>query len=111
GSYRAGEAAKTVEMTSPGVVDIFCNMHARMRASVLVVPSPLYARVGADGSFELPGVPLGSRKVVVWSPRSKPVSETVEVGPSGGEVTLTLSAQPPAAHNNKVGQPYSTYKD
>jgi len=111
GSYRAGEAAKTVEMTSPGVVDVFCNMHARMRASVLVVPSPLYAHVNADGSFELPGVPLGSRKVVVWGPRSKPVTETVELGPSGGEVTVTLVPQSPAAHNNKNGQPYSSYKD
>jgi plastocyanin len=111
GSYRAGEPAKSVELMSPGVVDVFCNMHARMRASVLVVPSPLFTRVAADGSFDLHGVPVGTRKVVVWGPRSKPAAETVELGPAGGELSITLVSQPPVAHNNKVGQPYSSYKD
>src|SRR5262249_32486763 len=43
GSLRAGEESKAVEMTAPGVIDVFCNMHSDMHASVLVVPSPLYA--------------------------------------------------------------------
>ncbi|HVU49458.1 MAG TPA: hypothetical protein VHL80_02165, partial [Polyangia bacterium] len=62
GSYRAGDAPKGVEMTATGVIDVFCNMHSRMHASVLVVPSSLYGRVAPDGSFELEGVPLGARK-------------------------------------------------
>jgi plastocyanin len=111
GSYRAGDAAKSVELTAPGVVEIFCNMHSRMHASVLVVPSPLFARVASDGSFQLEGVPLGARKVVVWGPRNKPAEQTVDVGPAGVDVSLTLEVQPPAAHNNKFGQPYSSYKD
>jgi plastocyanin len=111
GSYRAGDAAKSVELTSPGVVDVFCNVHSRMHASVLVVPSSLYVRVAADGSFHMDGVPLGSRKIVVWSPRSKPATQTVEVGPGGADVTFTLEAQPQAPHNNKFGQPYSSYKE
>jgi plastocyanin len=111
GSYRAGDAAKSVELTSSGVVDIFCNVHSRMHASILVVPSSLYARVAADGSFHLDGVPLGARRVVVWGPRSKPSTQTVEVGPGGADVTFTLEAQPQAPHNNKFGQPYGSYKD
>jgi plastocyanin len=111
GSYRAGEPAKSVELTSPGIVDIFCNVHSRMRASVLVVPTALFTRVGADGTFQLEGVPLGTRKVVVWGPRSKPASQTVDVGPSGGDLTLTLQPRAETAHNNKLGQPYSNYKD
>jgi plastocyanin len=111
GSYRAGDAAKSVELTSSGVVDIFCNVHSRMHASILVVPSSLYARVAADGSFHMDGVPLGSRKVVVWGPRSKPSVQTVDVGPGGADVTFMLEAQPQAPHNNKFGQPYGSYKD
>jgi plastocyanin len=111
GSYRAGDAARSVELTAPGVVDVFCNVHSRMHASILVVPSPLYARVAADGSFQLEGVPLGSRKVVVWGPRHKPAAQTVEVGPGGADVTFSLEAQPQTAHNNKFGQPYGSYKD
>jgi plastocyanin len=111
GSYRAGDAPRSVELTAPGVVDVFCNMHSRMHASVLVVPSPLFGRVAPDGSFELDGVPLGERKIVVWGPRSKPAERTVDVGAGGADVSLTLEVQPEVAHNNKLGQPYGSYKD
>jgi plastocyanin len=109
GSLRSGEESKAVEMTAPGVIDVFCNMHSDMHASILVVPSPLYARVGSDGSFHLDGVPVGTRKVVVWSPRTKPVSQTVEVGAQGAEVSLTLEPQSSLSHNNKFNQPYPSY--
>jgi plastocyanin len=111
GSYRAGDAAKSVEMTATGVVDVFCNMHSRMHASVLVVPSSLYGRVAPDGSFQLDGVPLGARKIVVWGPRSKTAEQTVEVGSAGADVSFTLEVQPEVPHNNKLGQPYGSYKD
>jgi plastocyanin len=111
GSYRAGDAPKGVEMTATGVIDVFCNMHSRMHASVLVVPSSLYGRVAPDGSFELDGVPLGPRKIVVWGPRSKATEQTVDVGPGGADVSFTLEVQPEIPHNNKLGQPYGSYKD
>jgi plastocyanin len=111
GSYRAGDAAKSVDLTSTGVIDVFCNMHSRMHARVLVVPSPLYARVAPDGSFQLEGVPLGARKIVVWGPRNKPAEQTIDVGAAGADVTFTLETQPEVAHNNKLGQPYGSYKE
>jgi plastocyanin len=109
GSYRAGEEAKSVELTSPGVVDIYCNMHSSMHASILVVPSPLYARVGSDGSFHLDGVPAGARTLVVWGPRSKPSKQSVQVGGAAADVNVTLESRPMTAHNNKLGQPYPSY--
>jgi plastocyanin len=111
GSYRVGEPTKSVDLTSPGVVEVFCNVHARMHSNILVVPNALYARVGADGSFELPAVPVGARKLVAWSPHSKAQSQMVELGAQGAELSLTLQPQAPAAHNNKLGQPYGSYKD
>jgi plastocyanin len=111
GSYRVGEPAKSVDMTSAGVVEVFCNVHARMHSNILVVPNALYAHVGADGTFALPAVPLGARKVVVWSPNSKPQSQTVELGAQGADVSLTVQPAAAAAHNNKLGQPYGSYKD
>jgi plastocyanin len=111
GSYRAGDAPKAVEMSATGVIDVFCNMHSRMHASVLVVPSPLFGRVAPDGSFQLDGVPVGPRKVVVWGPRSKPAEQTVDVGAGGADVAFTLEVQPEIPHNNKLGQPYGSYKD
>ena len=109
GAPRPGEDPKPVEMASAGVVDVFCNMHSDMHAVVLVVPSPLYTRVAADGSFRLDGVPVGNRKIVVWGPRSKPASQVVDVEAAGAEVSLTLDQQPATPHNNKLNQPYPSY--
>jgi plastocyanin len=109
GSYRAGEESKSVELTSPGVVDIYCNMHSSMHASILVVPSPLYARVASDGSFHFDAVPAGARTLVVWGPRSKPAKQSVQVGGTAADVNVTLESRPMTAHNNKFGQPYPSY--
>jgi plastocyanin len=109
GAPRPGEDPKPVEMASTGVVDVFCNMHSDMHAVVLVVPSPLYTRVAADGSFHLDGVPVGNRKIVIWGPRSKPASQVVDVETAGAEVSLTLDQQPATPHNNKLNQPYPSY--
>ena len=51
GTYQAGDKARSVTVTGPGVVDIFCNIHQKMSAKVLVVPSVLYAKVHPDGTF------------------------------------------------------------
>ena len=111
GSYRVGEPAKSIDMTSAGVVEVFCNVHARMHSNILVVPNAFYARVAADGTFELPAVPVGARKLVAWSPNSKPQSQTVELGAQGADVSLTLEPAAAAVHNTKLGQPYGSYKD
>ena len=111
GAYRAGETPRAVVLSTPGVVDVFCNIHARMNAAILVVPSSVYTKVGADGSFRLENVPVGSRKLVAWSPNAKPAQQRVEVTAAGGQASFTLDTLAPAAHANKLGQPYGSYKD
>jgi plastocyanin len=111
GAYRAGETPRAVVLNTPGVVDVYCNIHARMNAAILVVPSSVYTKVAADGSFRLENVPVGSRKLVAWSPSAKPVQQRVEVTATGGQASFTLDTLAPAAHANKLGQPYGSYKD
>ena len=111
GSYRAGDAPRAVEMTSTGVVELFCNMHAKMHASVLVVPSSLWTRASSDGSFRIDNVPIGARKLVAWSPRGRAVEQTVELGPGGASVSLNLVVDSDRPHNNKYGMPYGSYKE
>jgi plastocyanin len=111
GTYRAGDKARSVVVTSPGVVEIFCNMHSRMSASVLVVPNGLFTKVNADGSFKINNVPLGARKVVAWAPNAKPVARDVDVSPNGGETDFTLEVNDRNSHSNKFGQPYGSYED
>ena len=111
GSKRAGDPVRPVQLDNPGVVEVYCNVHARMHASILVVPNGTFSRVDSDGRFVLENVPTGRRKIVVWSPHSKPLDKVVELSSGGAEVTLALEPEPEAAHNNKLGQPYGSYKE
>ncbi len=112
GSYRSGDTPRSVVLTTPGVVEVFCNIHARMNATVLVVPSAIFAKVAPDGTFRLENVPTGARKLVAWSPGAKPVQEKVDVGSSGAaQVAFTLEYEGSKAHTNKLGQPYGSYKE
>ncbi len=111
GSYRAGDKPRSVTLTTPGVVEIFCNMHQKMSADVLVVPSPLYTKVRGDGTFRIENVPVGMRKVVVWSPGIKAAQQRIEVTPAGGEATFALEREEARAHANKLGQAYGSYRE
>jgi plastocyanin len=111
GSYRAGDKPRAVTLTSPGVVEIFCNMHQRMTADVLVVPSNLFTKVRPDGTFRLDNVPVGARRVVAWSPSSKPVQQKVEVTASGAQASFLLEREEAKAHANKLGQAYGSYRE
>jgi plastocyanin len=111
GTSRAGETPRPVTLTGSGVVEIFCNMHQKMSASVLVVPSPLYVRVGSDGSFRIENVPVGTRKVVAWSPHARKAEQQIEVTSSGAQVTFALEPDERKAHLNKLGQAYGSYRE
>jgi plastocyanin len=111
GSVKGGETSPPVVLLKPGPVEIFCNIHSKMRADVLVVPNNHWTRVAADGSFSLSGVPVGSRKIVLWSPTLKPISQQVDVTPRGGTVTFTSEAMSARPHLNKRGQAYGSYDE
>jgi plastocyanin len=111
GGIKAGEKPGSVVVSQPGHVEIFCNIHSKMRADVLVVPSGNYAKVRPDGSFELPSVPIGSRKVVLWGPSLKTASQRVEVTPSGASVSFAAELEPTRPHLRKDGQPYGSYDE
>jgi plastocyanin len=111
GSVKGGETSPPVVLLKPGPVEIFCNIHSKMRADVLVVPNNHWTRVAADGSFSLSGVPVGLRKVVLWSPTLKPISQQVDVTPRGGTVTFTSEAMSVRPHLNKRGQAYGSYDE
>ncbi len=108
GTVKAGEKPKPVTLPNPGQIDIFCNIHSRMKAKILVVPNSLYTKVKPDGSFSLAGVPVGSRKVVVWGPTLKPAAQVVDVRP-GASVSLAAEAAAQEAHKNKFGESYKSY--
>ncbi len=110
GLYNSDGEAKAHTFSEPGAVDIYCNIHPQMAASILVVPNKHYAKVKPDGSFEVSGVPAGRRKLVAWAPGSKTTAEWVEVaGGEVAEVNLKLESKS-VGHKNKTGQAYGSYE-
>ena len=110
GLYNSGGEAKSHTFTEAGPVDVYCNIHPQMAASVLVVPNRYFAKVKGDGSFEIAGVPAGRRKVVAWAPGSRPTVDWIEVdGGRTADLSLKLEAKG-SAHKNKSGQSYGSYE-
>jgi plastocyanin len=111
GSIHAGEKAAEVVLSRPGQVSVFCNIHSKMRTDILVMSSPHFAKVRPDGSFDISSVPVGVRKVSLFSPYLKPQTQTVEVGSRGGNVSFSAQAGSRQPHLNKHGAAYGSYND
>ncbi|HEX3697059.1 MAG TPA: hypothetical protein VH374_16905 [Polyangia bacterium] len=111
GTLKAGQVPKPVTLLKPGHVEIFCNIHSKMRADVLVVPNTHWTRVRPDGTFHLPAIPIGNRRVVVWGPDLKPASQQVDVTADGASVTLSTEVRSTGPHLNKQGGAYGSYEN
>jgi len=108
GLYSRGEG-RTVKFGRPGIVRVYCNVHAQMSAIVVVRDNPYVTQPGSDGSFSLPVVPAGSYELHLWHERAPEVTRPLEVPPAGVEdLTLELDARGYQfkPHLNKFGQPY-----
>lgn len=107
GSFQQGEA-KDRQFPEAGVVDVYCNMHPEMAATILVLPNRRHTRVGANGQFVLDGVPPGDWTVFAYTRRAtKPTSAKVTVT-AGADTKVDLAivrgAEP--EHLNKYGERY-----
>jgi len=106
GRYGKGESRGT-KLSTPGVVRLFCNVHRDMAATVLVLDTPYYARVGSQGEFSIDGAPAGPGTLHVWHPRAEPWQKAVML-PLDDALDVRLSVTLPAvpAHFDKFGRPY-----
>ena len=110
GTPKQGEKPGTVRLFEPGVVEVLCNMHAKMRANILVVPNRHYVKVSGDGSFRLENVPVGARQLVAWTPDAKPVTQSVAVTTTGANVVFALQVEPAPPPIDKMGKPRAPYR-
>jgi plastocyanin len=107
GSFKKGEH-KDYEFPSVGVVDVYCNIHPEMAATILVLPNRRHVRTAASGAFTLEGVPPGDWTVFAYTRRAaKPVSAKIKVT-AGAEtkVDLALTRGVEPDHVNKFGEKY-----
>jgi len=110
GLYGRG-MVKGHEFTSPGLVRVFCNIHPRMVAFLVVMATRYYTQPGADGSFVIDSVPPGRYTLHVWHERSPQVAQEVVVGLGGvPDLVIQLDARGFhwVPHKNKYGKDYPT---
>ena len=112
GGVEAGDHRPSpVILLKPGHVEVFCNIHSRMRADILVVPNGYWTRVRPDGSFQLSGVPVGTHRVALWGPTIKPVSQRVELISGVANTVFSTDAVAARPHLNKQGGAYESYEE
>lgn len=109
GQYPKGET-KTKQFKSVGVVDVFCNIHPEMAATILVLPNRRFARAASDGRFRIDGVPTGRWTLYAYSRRAPtPAQRPVEVAPGRKPVEIELfleETRESFVHPNKFGEKY-----
>lgn len=107
GSYKRGESRDKL-FPKPGVVDVYCNIHPDMAATILVLPNRRHTRADANGNYVLTGVPSGEWTVFAYTRRTtKPVSAKVSVKPETETTAdFALVRGPEPAHLNKYGEKY-----
>ena len=64
---------------APCVYVQLCRVHPEMEAYVVVVPTPYFSSVNADGSFHIGDVPDGAYTVKIWHPKLKGAGKPVTV--------------------------------
>jgi plastocyanin len=81
------------------MVPVKCNQHPWMKAYIGVLKHPFFAVSGADGSYEIKGVPPGTYTVVAWHEKGNSGDEkTTQVTvPSKGTGTADFTFEAPAA--------------
>ena len=110
GLYGRGEA-KGYTFEHAGLVRVYCNVHPRMVAYVLVMANRYYAQPTSDGSFTIDNVPAGRYRLHVWHERiPSEVVKDVAAGGGEGDVQVALNARGYKwqAHRNKYGRNYPT---
>ncbi len=96
GRFRKGEEPPAVVMDTPGLVQLFCEVHEHMRANLVVVDTPWFAVTNTEGRFSIDGIAPGKHSVSIWlSPKLTVTREVDLVAGQSLEVDWTDAAAEP----------------
>jgi len=66
GRYRKDEKPGTVIFDKPGVVTVHCEIHDRMRGTILVLETPYFQKTDSLGHYRLDRLPAGHFVLKAW---------------------------------------------
>jgi plastocyanin len=89
GRYAAGRS-KAVRFDRPGIIRVFCDIHAHMSAFILVFSHRYFAVTDDDGRYRLENVPPGRYNVVAWNESTSQETRQAVVPDGGGDVELNF---------------------
>ena len=110
----APRTSRSVTFKHPGIVRVFCNIHATMSAIIAVLNTPWYAVTGANGKYTFNGVPPGEYNLHMFHERAMPdnlkyLERRITVPDTGlvmPLISITETGFIPAEHLNKYGRDY-----
>jgi plastocyanin len=109
GFYKRG-TSMTKKFDSPGIVNVYCNVHPDMSAVVHVMTTPYFTKADGQGHWTIPGVVPGTYRLNAWNEIGGSVIADVEVSKTGvvGQLNLTIDTREhrKRQHLNKEGKPY-----
>ena len=87
GRYNTGDSREQ-SFDTPGLVKLFCEIHARMKGFVLVLESDAFTVPDANGHFKLTDIPPGDYTLIAWHPAFGPKQIPVKVGKEPARVDI-----------------------
>lgn len=91
GKYKPG-VSHSVRFDKAGIDELRCDIHAEMRAYILVMKSPYYALTDENGRFkiDISGLPPGKYRLKTWHSKLKNGSMIIELNGGSKEVNIKL---------------------
>jgi plastocyanin len=87
--YYPQSQSRAVKFNSPGVIQVYCHIHANMYAAIVVTASPWFQKPSSDGSFSFSNVPAGRYRLTAWHKIAGLHKVNVEV-PETGAADVTI---------------------
>lgn len=109
GIYPQG-SSRIVTFEKSGLVKIYCNIHPKMVANILVLNSTLYSLTDVSGIYKIEGIPAGEYILSAWSELGGELSKNLYF--QGGEELIEnfslTNTRILTQHKNKFGKNYKS---
>jgi plastocyanin len=118
GLYPPG-TSRSVRFNRPGIVRVFCNIHASMSAVIAVLATPYFDSTQKNGNFEIRDVPPGEYRLKIFHERATMptldgLSRRIAVGTGGlvvPPIAVSESGYLVVPHTNKFGHDYADHDE